>query len=100
MTLLLFVGDGERDAVTVPRLVEGLLGVSIREETRAWAHLHRGGKGYRHKLRFAILQAKDAEAAGVVLTVDTDKDPQRRKLRELKKRAKKTALVRRHFRSL
>ena len=80
---LLFVGDGARDAATVPRLVERFLGVPVHEETRPWARLHRG-RGYRAKLRFALKQAQVSQSDGLVATVDADKDRQDRRLRELK----------------
>jgi len=69
----------------LPHLVGRLLGVTIRPTVTHWARLHQqgAGKGYRRKLRFAVLQAKDAEAKGLVVTVDADKDPQRQKLKEL-----------------
>lgn len=78
MIHLLFVGDGERDAVTVPRLVEGILGISIREETRRWARLHRAGRGYDRKLKFAFRLVRVAEAEGLVATVDHDEEKKKR----------------------
>ncbi len=74
MIRLLFVSDGKRDAVTVPRLVEGILDAEIQEETRDWARLHRAGRGYERKLRYSVRQAIAAGAHGVVATVDRDKD--------------------------
>jgi hypothetical protein len=84
---LLFVGDGPRDHVMVPYLVQRVLGVTIRPTTTHWARLHRegAGSGYRRKLRFAMLQAQDARAKGMVLTVDTDTDRRRQKFKELRK---------------
>jgi hypothetical protein len=87
---LFFVGDGARDHVTVPILVERLLRVPFwctQPEPHHWARLHDlgGGKGYGRQLRFALLQAKDAGACGIVATVDTDKHPKRQKLNELRK---------------
>jgi hypothetical protein len=86
MIELLFVGDGPRDHAIVPHLVERVLGVIIQATTTHWARLHQQGarKGYRRQLRFAILQARDADAKGVVATVDTDKDLRRQKLKELR----------------
>jgi len=97
MIALLFVGDGERDAATVPALVETLLQTPFRAETRMWARLHGAPttakqrqrkpaqKGYERKLRFAVRQANDAGAAGVVATVDSDTDKPGTKLRRLRK---------------
>lgn len=80
MMHLLFVGDGRRDAVTVPRLVERILGARIRESTRPWARLHGAGRGYGRKLRYAFLQARDLNVDGLVATVDRDTDKPRRRL--------------------
>ncbi len=82
MIPILFVGDGERDGVTVPRLVERILGRRVREDFRRWARL-RGGSGYERKLAFAVRQAKDAGTQGVVAAIDKDKSQGRlRALRE------------------
>jgi hypothetical protein len=84
MMYLLFVGDGERDAVTVPRLVERIVEVPVREEARPWARLHGAGKGYGRKLAFAMRQAKDLGTSGLVAVVDADRDPKRGRLRALR----------------
>jgi hypothetical protein len=83
MIQLLIIGDGERDAVTVPRIVEQILSVSVREESRQWARLHSAGRGYGRKLQFAVRQARDSAQQGVVATVDADRSGLRR-LRELR----------------
>jgi hypothetical protein len=82
---LLFVADGTRDHVTIPPLVGRLLGVNVRAMTTPWARLRQqsGVSGYRRQLRFAIRQARDANAVAILATVDRDKDPRRRKLKEL-----------------
>lgn len=86
MIPLLLIGDGERDAVTIPRLAEKVLGCPIREEFRRWARFHKSRENrLRSRLHFAFVQAKDANAVGIMAVVDTDKDPQRVRLRELKK---------------
>jgi hypothetical protein len=82
MLTVLFIGDGPRDAATVPRLVERLLGVTVKERIRHWRELRVGG--YRRKLLFAAREARDAGAAGVVACVDTDKDDRGEKRRELR----------------
>jgi hypothetical protein len=85
MITVLFVGDGERDRVTVPGLVSGILGVSIQEQFRSWKSLHlKGNNGYGRKLLFATRIARDSGTAGVVATVDRDKDATRDKLQILK----------------
>src|SRR5690348_7890197 len=83
MIKILFVGDGDRDPATVPPLVERILGVQTIPDPQHWKQLRVGG--YRRKLLFAIRRAIDADAKGLVATVDTDKHEQREKLRELKK---------------
>ena len=82
---ILFVTDGPRDHVTIPPLIGRILGVTVRVNTTPWARLHRqsGVRGYRRKLRFAILQARDANALGILATVDRDVHPRRTKLKEL-----------------
>ena len=89
MIHLLFVGDGERDAVTVPRLVERILDTSVSEDARAWARLHGAGKGYAHKLRYALRQARDIEAEGLVATVDADAEKRGVRLRKMKQARKR-----------
>jgi hypothetical protein len=85
MIHLFFVGDGPRDEAAVPRLVERILNVPVRDEFSAWARLHRSGagKGYGRKLRYATRQAKDRGADGLVATVDADKATKRTRLGEL-----------------
>lgn len=86
MIRLLFVGDGKRDAATVPPLVETILDTEIDPETRIWARLHASGrKGYDRKLVYALLQARDLGVPGVVATVDSDKEPKGKRLRSLQK---------------
>jgi hypothetical protein len=72
MISLLLIGDGPRDEATVPHMVENILNTPVQAEFQRWAHLHGSGKGYEKKLRFAVLQAKDALAAGLVAVVDQD----------------------------
>jgi hypothetical protein len=78
---ILFVGDRHRDRVTVPRLVERILGVNVREQLADWQDFR--VNGYPRKVLFAARVARDAGALGLVATVDTDTDPQRRKFRAL-----------------
>lgn len=86
---VLFVGDGERDAVTVPPLVEKILGVGCGETSIRWARLHgtrRGrepSRGYEAKLNFAIRQAKDQRADGLVATIDRDRDERNERIASL-----------------
>jgi hypothetical protein len=86
MLKLLFVGDGPRDEAAVPRLVAGLLGVAVSSEFEGWARLHRrgAGRGLARKLQFAIRQALDRRAAGVVATCDADQYRSSAKLTELR----------------
>ncbi len=84
MIRLLFVGDGQRDAATVPRLVEQILGTSVQEDTRVWARLHGARKGYKAKLLYALRQARDRKVGGVVATLDSDREKPRQRLRDLK----------------
>ena len=82
---LLFVGDGERDAQTVPLLVEGILDIPIKVEMRNWFRLHGSGRGYDRKMLFSLRLARDQRVCGLVATVDRDKDPRRRRLAQLRK---------------
>lgn len=84
MIQLYFVGDGPRDGATLPRLVERILGADIDGPFKEWRHVRLHGKsGYAGKMKFAIRAARDAGASGLVAAVDADKDPQRRRLRDL-----------------
>jgi hypothetical protein len=79
-----FVADGPRDGVTVPHLVENILGVQIEPKTHNWRDIRlQSGKGYQRRLRFSILRAIDDDASGLVAVVDRDKSAPRVKLREL-----------------
>ena len=86
MIHLLFVGDGRRDDVSVPRLVETILGAEVREDTRTWGRFHRdtAGRGYRRKLLYAFRQARDVRAEGLVATLDADKAPRGERLNKLR----------------
>ncbi|MCK6483929.1 MAG: hypothetical protein L6R00_07330 [Phycisphaerae bacterium] len=78
------MGDGKSDEAVVPRLVERILGTGVAEDARGWARLHGSGRGYHKKLRFAILAAKDSGAAGVVATIDRDRDRRGARLKALR----------------
>jgi hypothetical protein len=84
MISILLVGDGPRDEATVPHLVQTIVSTPIQAEFRRWAHLHGSGKGYEKKLRFAVLQAKDAEAVGLVAVVDQDRAKGGQRLKALR----------------
>lgn len=85
MIRLLFVGDGKRDAVTIPRIVEHILGTKIAEETHAWARLHVRGRGYERKILYAHRVARDRKVQGLVAVVDADRDKPRQRLQALQK---------------
>ncbi len=51
---LLFVGDGERDAATVPHIVARILDTQVEPVTQHWARLNGAGRGYQKKVRFAV----------------------------------------------
>ncbi|MCH7885708.1 MAG: hypothetical protein IIC01_10715, partial [Planctomycetes bacterium] len=87
---LLFVGDGDRDAATVPHLVEGILGLEITDEFRSWKKLRlqpkstpRGLRGYTPKLMYAVRAARSRGLDGVVATVDRDAEEPRSRLAKL-----------------
>lgn len=81
MIRLLVVGDGPRDEVTLPRLVEKILGARVDEVSRTWPRLQ--GGGLKKKLRFATLDANDSRAQGIVAVVDLDKSGSTEKLKKL-----------------
>jgi hypothetical protein len=87
MIALLFVGDGPRDPAVIPHLVGNILKIRVDCHPTSWSRLHQSdsGSGYRRKIRFAMLQAKDAGLKGLVATVDTDRGKARDKLKDLKK---------------
>jgi len=73
MIRLLFVGDGDRDAVTVPHIARKILDARVDALTRNWARLH--GGGLKKKIRFAVLDAESLRARGTVMTLDRDRSP-------------------------
>lgn len=88
MTLkLLFVGEGERDRAAVPRLVECLLGTAVEPGFERWARLHHQGarRGLGRKLQFAVRQALDRGADGLVATVDSDRATHSDKIHDLER---------------
>jgi hypothetical protein len=79
MSHLFFVGDGPRDEATLPPLVKGILKQEFTHKFRAWSGLRLGHavgghrlRGYGRKLLFALRQARDDRADGLVATVDRD----------------------------
>ena len=88
MIALLFVADGPRDEAVVPPLVEGMLGVPVSSEFRAWKSLRLNARmpvrGFARKLAFATRVARDAGLPGLVATVDTDTADRGHRLRWLK----------------
>ena len=85
MIHLLFVGDGERDAASVPPLVATILGTEVRAETGHWMRARKAGRGYDRKLLYYMRLVRDRKAAGLVATVDRDKDKKRGRLRLMQK---------------
>jgi hypothetical protein len=89
MTLtLVFAADGPRDEAVLPLLVCKILGTEIKSSFEPWkgVRLQRGAKGlggYGQKLLFLVRDARDRGAAGVVATVDADRDKKRNKLKDL-----------------
>lgn len=85
MIRLHFVVDGPRDYRVIPKLVEHLLDAAVAPTCAAWARLHapraagrRRIRGLHQKLLYAIRQARDQGATGLVATVDRDKTPKPR----------------------
>lgn len=83
MIRLLFVGDGERDAATNPHLVTLITGTEVESTTIPWPRLNEAGRGYDHKLLFAIRSARRDGLEGVIATIDQDKSPGRDRFRAL-----------------
>ena len=65
------LGDGPRDEAMMPGILETLLKVKLSVEFTAWRQLRFSG-GYAAKLRFVMLQARDAGDDGVVAWADED----------------------------
>jgi len=83
MISLFLVGDGIRDEVTVPPLLEHLSGRDVKTETREWGNVRVRG-GYPGKLKFVVREAIKAGASGVVAVVDRDKETSGDRLKKLK----------------
>jgi len=81
---VIVLGDGPRDGATVPHFVETHLGVRVSPKFRAWKDLELARGGYERKLKWVAREAIADRVKWIVLTVDTDKDPQRDKLRRLR----------------
>jgi hypothetical protein len=92
MIRLRIVGDGERDAATLPSLVRGILRADFTAHAASWPRLHRGQKkikgydlkGHALKLVYLLTEARQARFDGVVATVDADEPRRTEKLRQLK----------------
>ena len=85
MIKLFFVGDGPRDEAVVPHLVAKILALdALQSGFSPWASLHKKSKGYARKLRFAIRQARDQNALGLVATVDSDESGRSGRLNQLR----------------
>jgi hypothetical protein len=93
MRKLRIVGDGQRDAVTIPAILRGLLKAEFAAHASPWPRLHRGEKkapgvhlkGYGLKLWYLLREARTDGHDGVVAAVDADKDRAREKLTQLKR---------------
>lgn len=81
---ILFVGDGERDAVTIPPIVHRILKTSIESSCNSWARLHGSGKGYKSKLLYALAKARSGGMSGLVATIDRDTADKGERLKRLK----------------
>ncbi|UCE61500.1 MAG: hypothetical protein JSU63_07075 [Phycisphaerales bacterium] len=81
MMHLLFVGDGPRDAATVPILVKRILNATIEPVSCSWHSVR--VKGYKRKVLYMIRRVRDQGADGLVATLDADKERKGRRLREM-----------------
>lgn len=94
MRTLTIIGDGERDKVTVPALVRGVVGDDFGCTADCWQdiRLHTGEKkirgyvlkGYGSKLLYSLQRARSRKLDGVVATIDADKDRHRERLSDMK----------------
>jgi hypothetical protein len=76
MIRIYFVGDGPRDAATVPALIASILSeqVDLVPGEHHWLRLHKdAGDGYERKVRYATTEARKAKAMALVAVVDRDK---------------------------
>lgn len=82
---LSLLADGPRDHATLPLLLATILGRQIAVAgAHEWKGLRLAGGGNARKVAFAMRQAIDEGAAGLVVTADQDANPPRKKLRELR----------------
>jgi len=81
----MFVGDGRRDEATLGPLVAGILGREVRSRSfRPWTEVVLPkGSGYARKLKFAMREAIDDGAEGLVATIDRDRSPSKSRLSDL-----------------
>jgi hypothetical protein len=92
MRHLRIVGDGERDAVTLPPLVKRIMDCEFTHESTPWPRLHRGQKkipsyslkGYGLRLAYLYRSARSRGADGLVACIDADKNRRRQRLRQIK----------------
>lgn len=83
MIRLHVVGDGARDEVSLPPVLERVLGAPVTASFCPWrdVRMNRGGRlplirgsGYPRKLQFSVRRARDAGEVGLVAVIDQDKD--------------------------
>jgi len=82
VTRALFVGDGDRDAQTVPAIVQAILGRPVSFNTRPWKSIRAGG--YERKVQFALRLVSDGDSNALVATVDADRARPRERLGKLR----------------
>jgi len=83
---ILIVGDGPRDAIALPALVCAILGCDLDsrfDDIHKIRHLHGIGSARTRKLLYLIRRAKSEKFDGLVVVEDSDKDPARKRLKEL-----------------
>ena len=86
--MILVIGDGPRDSIALPKLVQHLMRKQTKWQYEDWhtrSHLFGRGKGtvYTKKVKYFTRLAKDRDCVALVVS-DTDRAPYGEKLRQLR----------------
>ncbi len=81
MTRALFVGDGPRDAATIPKIVENQVDIRVSDDPMFWHDIRVGG--FKKKLQYALARVRDRRKDALIAVVDSDREKTRKRLAKL-----------------